>query len=50
MANLTSQSCGDFQPDTVNGERFAELNFHGFRGFEEDRENFSMNILYMSYN
>ena len=31
---------------TVNGERFAEPNFHGFRNFEEDRESFSVNILH----
>jgi len=29
---------------TVNGERFAGLNFCGFHGFEEDRESFSVNI------
>jgi len=29
--------------DTVNGERFVGLNFHGF---EEDHESFSMNILH----
>jgi len=31
---------------TVNGERFAGLNFRGFHGFEEDRESFSLNILH----
>jgi len=31
---------------TVNGERFAGLNFRGFRDFEEDRESFFMNILH----
>ena len=29
---------------TVNGERFAGLNFHGFHGFGEYCESFSMNI------
>ena len=31
---------------TVNRERFAGPNFHGFRGFEEDRKSFSVNILH----
>ena len=31
---------------TVNGERFAGLNFCGFHGFEEDRESFSVDILH----
>jgi len=31
---------------TVNRERFAGLNFRGFRGFEEDRESFSVNIIH----
>jgi len=31
---------------TVNGERFTGLNFHGFRGFEEDRKSFFVNILH----
>ena len=30
--------------NTVNGERFAGLNFHGFRGFQEYHESFSVNI------
>ena len=29
---------------TVNGERFAGLNFHGFRGCQEYHESFSINI------
>ena len=29
---------------TVNGERFAEVNFCVFQGFQEYRESFSMNI------
>ena len=29
---------------TVNGERFAGLNFHGFRGFQEHHKGFSVNI------
>ena len=29
---------------TVNKERFAELNFHGFRSFQEQHKSFSMNI------
>jgi len=32
-----------FKKNTVNRERFAGLNF---RGFEEDHESFSMNILH----
>ena len=32
-----------YSEDTVNGERFAGPNF---RGFEEDRESFSVNILH----
>ena len=28
---------------TVNGERFAGLNFRGFRGFQEHHESFSVN-------
>ena len=32
-----------FKKYTINGERFAEPNF---RGFEEDRESFSVNILH----
>ena len=32
--------------NTVNGERFAGANFHGFCSFEEDHERFSMNILH----
>jgi len=31
---------------TVNRERFAGLNFRSFRGFLEDHESFSMNILH----
>jgi len=37
---------GNCHASTVNGERFAGLNFHGFRGFEDDRESFSVNILH----
>ena len=29
---------------TINGEGFVGLNFHSFRGFQEHRESFSMNI------
>ena len=29
---------------TVNGERFAGLNFHVFHGFQEYRGSFSVNI------
>ena len=28
----------------INVERFAELNFHDFQGFEEYRDSFSVNI------
>jgi len=34
------------QTNTINGERFAGLNFCGFRVFEENCESFSMNILH----
>ena len=35
----------DFNPLlTVNGERFAGLNFRGFHGFQEYCESFSVNI------
>ena len=30
---------------TVYVESFARLNFHGFRGFLEERESFPMNLL-----
>jgi len=30
----------------INGERFAGLNFRGFRHFEKDCESFSTNILH----
>jgi len=37
------QACKLVLVNTVNGERFAGLNF---RGFEEDHESFSVNILH----
>ena len=38
-----------FYWSTVNGERFAGLNFHVFRSFQEYHERFSMNIIQASY-
>ena len=29
---------------TVKGEKFAGLNFHGFRGFQEYHESFPVNV------
>ena len=34
---------------TVNGERFAGLNFHVFCGFQEHRESFPVNLGQASY-
>ena len=36
------------QDYTVNGERFAGLNFHVFRGFQDHRESFPVTI-YLYY-
>ena len=35
---------------TTNRERFAGLNFHVFRDFQEYHESFSVNILQALYN
>ena len=45
---LIFENCNALQLHTVNGERFAGPNFHGFRGIEEDRKSFSVNIFYTS--
>ena len=42
-----------FQEHTINGERFAGLNFRVFHGFQEHRESFTVNIHFIiqaSYN